>query len=104
MNTPDNQFIRYVILLTKNPGQSLTENLIRAHVKHLQALEEKDQLVLCGPFADSKGGMIIIKAASYEEAKRIAEADPFVQSGAESYELRVLELSCKENRHMGMAE
>jgi uncharacterized protein YciI len=80
----------------------MTEELIRAHVAHLKALEGRGQLVLCGPFADHPGGMVVLKARSYDEARAIAEADPFVSSGAETYELRTLQLSCKENRHMGV--
>lgn len=45
---------------------------------------------------------MIIKAASYDEAKEIAESDPFVKKGVESYGLRTLQLSCKENKHLGM--
>ncbi len=96
------EFIRYVILLSMVPDKNLTEDLIRAHVNHLKELDEKGQLVLCGPFIDYKGGMIIIQAKSYEEAKEIAERDPFIQAGVETYELRTWELSCKENNHMGM--
>ncbi len=96
------EFTRYVILLSHVPGVDLPRELVRAHVMYLERLDEKGQLVLCGPFSDYKGGMIIIKADSYDEAQQIAEADPFVKSNAETYELRTLKLSCKENNHMGM--
>lgn len=46
--------------------------------------------------------MAIIRADSLEAARMIAESDPFVKSGVESYELRTLHLSCKENNHLGM--
>jgi len=101
MNMKKDKFIRYVILLTKT-GKSMTEELIRAHVAHLKELDKKGQLVLCGPYLDYKGGVVIIKAESFDEAKAIAESDPFVKAGAETYELRTLELSCKENNHLGM--
>ena len=39
---------------------------------------------------------------SLEEAKRVAEEDPFIKEGAESYQIRTIELSCEENNHMGM--
>ncbi|RXJ04652.1 hypothetical protein DS745_03725 [Anaerobacillus alkaliphilus] len=90
------------MLLTLNPGKELTEKLIKEHVHYLKKLESENKLELCGPFSDYKGGMIIIKAKSYEEAKEIAELDPFVISRVESYEIRTWELSCKENNHMGM--
>ena len=43
-----------------------------------------------------------MKTNSFEEAKKVAESDPFVKEGYETYELRTWELSCKENNHMGM--
>ncbi|MCT8140305.1 hypothetical protein H1D32_22965 [Anaerobacillus sp. CMMVII] len=95
-------YTRYVILLTLNSGNKLTEKLIKEHVDFLKKLESKNKLVLCGPFSDYNGGMIIIKAKSYKEAQEIAESDPFIISQAESYEIRTWELSCKENNHMGM--
>jgi uncharacterized protein len=96
------EFVRYVITLKKQPGAVLSAELVRAHVAHLQQLEAAGQLVLCGPFADGLGGMVIIRAESEAAARAIAEADPFVASGAESYELRTWELSCAANNHMGM--
>jgi uncharacterized protein YciI len=98
----DDKFVRYVILLSQVPGKSLTEELIRAHVAGLKRLEEEGKLVLCGPFLDYKGGMAIIRADSLEEARALAESDPFVQAGVETYEVRTLHLSCKENNHMEM--
>jgi uncharacterized protein len=95
-------YTRYVILLTLNSGKELTEKLIKDHVDFLKKLESENKLVLCGPFSDYKGGMIVIKAESFEEAKKIAESDPFIISQTESYEIRTLELSCKENNHMGL--
>lgn len=100
MNDAD-VYTRYVILLSLNPGQSLNGSLVRDHVSHLRELDRQGKLVLCGPFRDYPGGMIIIRAGSYEEADRIARNDPFVSSGTESYELRTWELSCEENNHLG---
>ncbi|OIO06249.1 MAG: hypothetical protein AUJ52_12595 [Elusimicrobia bacterium CG1_02_63_36] len=95
------EFTRFVILLS-HAGKPMTEAVIRAHVAHLKRLNDEGRLVLCGPFKDFKGGMVVVKADSYEEAKAIAEADPFVKEGVETYELRTWELSCRENNHMGM--
>lgn len=94
-------FTRYVILLSLVPGKKLTEPLIKEHVQFLKGLEREGRLVLCGPFTDYNGGMIIIKASSLEEAADIAASDPFVRSEVETFEVRTLELSCEENNHMG---
>lgn len=101
MSENGNEFTRYVILLS-HADKPMTELIIRAHVEHLKRLDDGGQLVLCGPFKGYKGGMVIIRADSYDAARKIAEADPFVKEGVESYELRTWELSCKENNHLGM--
>lgn len=101
-NSTYDSHVLYVILLSINHGKKLTEPVIREHVSFLRKLEDKNQLVLCGPFLDYKGGMVIIRAKSMEEAKAIAESDPFVSSGLESYEIRTMEVSSEENNHLGM--
>ncbi|MEO3948017.1 YciI family protein [Gorillibacterium sp. CAU 1737] len=93
-------YTRYVILLNMNEGKAFTEDLIQAHVAHLRELDQAGKLVLCGPFLDYKGGMVIVKTETREEAEEIAKRDPFVASGTESYELRTWELSCEENHHL----
>ncbi|MEK4509272.1 YciI family protein [Paenibacillus sp. FSL K6-2524] len=102
MYVTNEEDLRYVILLSKVPGKEMTEELIRAHVQHLKQLDGQGKLELCGPFIGYRGGMVIIKADSFEEAKQIAEADPYVRAGVETYELRTWELSCEANNHMGM--
>jgi len=78
------------------------EVLIRAHVAFLRKLDKEEKLVMCGPFTNCKGGMVIIKASGLEEATRVAESDPFVSEGVRTFEVRTWELSCEENNHMGM--
>ena len=95
-------WIRYVILLNENTNKPTTKEAVLAHVQHLKALDKKGQLVLCGPFTNYAGGIVIVKAGSINDAKQIAEKDPFVSEGFRTYEIRTLELSCEENNHMGM--
>lgn len=75
----------------------------RGHVRHLQELERSGQLVMCGPFSDAPGGMVIIRAESREEAVAIAERDPYILSGFRSYELRTWDLPHEGDKHMGIA-
>lgn len=100
MNYDKEKFTRYVILLNKKV-EKFPEELIKTHVEHLKRLDKNGQFVMGGPFSNYNGGMVIIKAGSFEQAKSIAESDPFITSGAESYEIRTVELSCEENNHMG---
>jgi uncharacterized protein YciI len=44
--------------------------------------------------------MVLVRAGDMDEARRIAEADPFVAEGFESYELRTLLISCRENNYL----
>jgi uncharacterized protein YciI len=95
--------ICYVILLSPTQQDRRDMEIIRGHVQHLQELERGGQLVMCGPFHDAPGGMVIIRAGSREEAINIAERDPYVISDIRSYELRTWSLSHAGNRHMGIA-
>ena len=96
LSRPD--FTAYVILLNKQ--RPFTDEAIRAHVEHIKSLDERGQLILCGPFTDFEGGMVVVRAGSKEEAGKIAEADPFVNEGFETYELRTMEIGCKENSYL----
>ena len=96
----NSKYTRYVILI--NRKKDYTIDVIKKHVEHLKRLDKNGKLVLCGPFQDYNGGIMIIKAKSFEEDKTIAESDPFIVKGFSTYELRTLELSNKENNHMGM--
>lgn len=96
--TDNSNFIRYAIILKKL--KDFTPDIINEHVEHLRSLDEKGLLILCGPFIDHPGGMLVIKASSIEDAKKIAESDPFVKNGFESYEVRTWLTACKENNYL----
>ena len=95
------KFIRFVILISRQKDYSI--DIIKKHVEYLKQLDDEGQLVMCGPFQDYDGGIVIIRAESIKEAKEIAESDPFISQGFSTYELRTLELSNAENNHMGIA-
>lgn len=96
------EFTRYVAFLHPVPGMTADIAAIRAHVAWLRSLQAAGSLELAGPFADGSGGMVILSAETATEAETIARSDPFVRSGLRRLELRVWELSCEENNHMGM--
>ncbi|MBY0525118.1 MAG: YciI family protein [Gemmataceae bacterium] len=52
-----------------------------AHRQYLTGLKEKGQLVVCGPFTDDSGGLIVYEVASREEAEQIVQNDPFNKNG-----------------------
>ncbi len=94
------EYLLYVILLEKNPDRPFTEPVIAAHVEHIKELDRSGKLVLCGPFLDWEGGMIVIRASSIDEARAIAERDPFITEGFETFEVRTLHRGCKENNYL----
>jgi uncharacterized protein YciI len=94
----NSNYTRYVILI--NRKKDYTTDVINMHVEHLKRLDKNGQLILCGPFKDYGGGILIINAKSINEAKIIAESDPFIIGGFSTYELRTLELAEKENHYL----
>jgi len=100
MSNTDSGFTVYAYLMSHSGRSKFTPTLIEAHVAHLKKLDADGRLVICGPFLDYKGGMVIIRASSADEARRLAEQDPFISSGFETYELRTLQTACKENNYL----
>lgn len=87
------------VYLMKNE-EPLNEELITKHVEHLKNLKSQGKLVLCGPFSDYPGGMVVFLAENLEEATNIAKADPFISSGCKTFEIRTLELANEENNYL----
>ena len=83
----------YVVL---SKGGADPERLARhlpEHLEYMIALEKKGVLFASGPLSDAEGtmrgdGLTILRAASAEEARRIAETDPFFVAGLRSFEVR----------------
>ncbi|PPK76793.1 uncharacterized protein YciI [Lacrimispora xylanisolvens] len=78
----------------------LNEELIKEHVEHLKSLKSQGKLVLCGPFSDYPGGMVVYLADNLEEATSIAKSDPFISSGCKTFEVRTLEVANEENNYL----
>jgi uncharacterized protein YciI len=63
------------------------------HLEYMIANEKKGLVFASGPLAEPDGtqrgrGLTILRAASAEEARQIAEQDPFVRNGVRSFEIR----------------
>jgi uncharacterized protein YciI len=78
----------------------INKDLIERHVEHLKELNRQGKLVICGPFKDYPGGMVIIRAEDINEATAIAKSDPFIASGCKTFEIRTLELANEENNYL----
>ncbi|NMM54822.1 YciI family protein [Paenibacillus aquistagni] len=58
------------------------------HLAYLDKLKAEGKVYLKGPFKDGSGGMVIYIADTLEEAKQLAENDPYVIEGVRSLNLR----------------
>lgn len=77
----------YVAMLTIIDPE-LNAKVRPAHLDYLDRLYKENKVVMAGPFTDKKGGMVIYRAESFEEAQKLAEADPVIVEGARTLELR----------------
>jgi len=94
----------FVIMLENVLGRDASVELIRRHIQHIRALDEEGKLVLCGPFTDHAGGMIILQVEDRSEAETIAQADPFVVEGVRRYEIRTWEIGSAANNYLDPGE
>ena len=84
----------YVVLSHPSPAPEKLKPLLPAHFEYMISLEKRGVLFASGPFSDPGGGppngagLTILRAASADEARALAEADPFVANGLRTFELK----------------
>ena len=84
----------YVVESTPLKSPADVKSVLASHLKYQQSLELSGALAFAGPLSDVTGelmqgtGLIIYRANSMEEAKKIADADPMHESGVRGYSLR----------------
>jgi uncharacterized protein YciI len=83
----------YVVLSTAKASPDKVQALVVQHLEYMIDLEKKGLVFASGPFSDAQGnprgnGMTILRAANAEEARKIAEADPFVIHGVRTFEIQ----------------
>lgn len=77
--------------------KQLNEAIILEHVQHLKQLKKDERLVICGPFTDHPGGMVVFHATSKNEALQIANQDPFIRDQFKSFDLYTLDVADERN-------
>lgn len=92
--------MKYLYIMLMDNKKSLNLEIVQKHVDHLRSLEQNKRLYLCGPFSDYAGGIEILIADSFDEAKKIAESDPFISEGYKTFELRTLEVANGDNNYL----
>jgi uncharacterized protein YciI len=96
--------VYYLLLAHGLPGKVPTAELLAEHGAHLARLDQQGKLALAGPFLDRLGGAIVLRTASQEEARRIAESDPMVRGGFETYELVPWKQATQRNHYLPKLE
>ncbi len=54
--------------------------MLHQHVEHLKCLAQDGHLLLCGPFIDDTGAMIVLQGTDISEVDALIQADPFVNN------------------------
>ncbi len=72
-------------LKMKDPEKS--QNYRPAHLEFLVQNEKAGNIFARGKFTDNTGGLVIYIAASWDEALKLAESDPYIACGARALEL-----------------
>lgn len=57
------------------------------HIAFLLDQDSKGRIFARGPFSDGAGGLVVYQAESLEQARQVAESDPYVAGGARRLEL-----------------
>lgn len=72
----------FVIIGRDGPnGKSLRPGLRPSHLDHVRRHEPGGHVVLAGPFTDGAGSMLVVNFESIEEARAMADADPYWTGG-----------------------
>ncbi|MEQ1649011.1 MAG: YciI family protein [Hyphomicrobiaceae bacterium] len=83
----------WVVITTAVAPREEIEKVLEAHLVHQIRLEKEGIMFGAGPLSTADGsptgtGMIIIRAESEAEARRIADQDPFHAKGLRTYTLQ----------------
>jgi uncharacterized protein len=89
--------VYYLIFLNGIPDRPLSPEVVNLHAAHLVELDRDGNLVLAGPIPERSGGLIVLRTGSLTEAKAIAEEDPLVRGGYQTYELGSWFISNRQN-------
>jgi uncharacterized protein YciI len=83
----------YVVLSKGGATPEQIAAIVPQHLEYMIGLEKQGVLFASGPLASAPGqpagdGLMILRAANAEEARKIAAADPFVVNKLRTFEVR----------------
>ena len=77
----------YILVLLKSGSNTSTDKALKdsmfaGHMKNIGRLAENGSLVVAGPFGknDKYRGLFVLNAANFDEAKKLFETDPAINS------------------------
>jgi uncharacterized protein YciI len=81
----------YVLIIEPLRGPEIAKGLYE-HIQRQIGLEKDGIMFGAGPLLDEgdvepNRGMVIIRASSFEEARKIADAEPYFRDGLRTYKL-----------------
>jgi len=72
----------FVIIGRDGPAaKELRPQLRPQHLAHLGAAQAAGKIRLAGPMTDGAGSLILVEVDSLDQAKAMAQADPYVKGG-----------------------
>jgi uncharacterized protein YciI len=96
--------VLYALFLSLKPGRALSPAVIDQHAAHLAELDRQGRLVLAGPLLARFSGLIVLRVANFADAKAIAEADPMIAGGFQSYELATWMMANQQNHYQPLPQ
>jgi uncharacterized protein len=83
----------YAVLSHPSPSPEKLKALLPEHLEYMISLEKRGVLFASGPLSDGHGpptgaGLTVLRVAGMDEARELAEADPFVRNGLRTFELK----------------
>ena len=79
--------MKYFAAILKMKDPEKNQQYRPQHMDFLLQQEKAGRIFARGRFAEGKGGLAIYMAESIDEARKIAESDPYVVLGARTLEL-----------------
>lgn len=77
----------FLCMRTYLRGPESRQASLDEHFAWMREQHAAGTVVISGPSADRRMGIYLIRAASREDAERVASADPFTAAGDSTYEL-----------------
>jgi hypothetical protein len=83
----------YVVLSKPAVTPDKLQPYLSAHLEYMIGLEKRGLVFASGPLADGEGpptgqGLTVLRAKNANEARALAEADPFFINGVRSFEIK----------------